>query len=817
MLKYNNININKVYKGTELVKKVQINSSTSYIYIIDESEPVACPDVVSTMTGYDGTANEVYAQDAEKWYMRNNLGLYEEYGIMEEVNSLASATYYDGKLVIFNAHEYEYNGGWNDLGATTATTRTIQSPSYISRTSSNYWEIPVDYTANTDTKFTMGVKSTNNGGAAIIGSTGSSDSNDYRVFMSARRYYYDVVNGRIYTTTSTGMLDTWARLEFGNYYIKDLATGSNLVTGSTMTFQRQDTMVLGYGDSDTFDISALTMYHGSEKVRDFIPAIDNGEICLYDKVSEQYFKTRNNIYPLSGGTITQVEVSGGIVYPKDYAEKAEPEDNVTVSSLDEIACPYEGMTAIVDEQAYRYTNGQWQETERDWSREYLTFKALESGTFSFSGNSVDYSLDNGKTWTILASNTPTPTVNAGNSIMFKAEITPSSSIGVGTFSSTGRYEAMGNPYSLLYGDNFVGVTDISAKTYALYRLFYNSSNLVSAEKLSLPATTLANFCYYYMFYACTSLTTAPELPATKMASYCYDAMFMTCTALTTTQNVLTFNASGATACFADMFRRCKSLTKTVYLQPNGSNPAYGASGYCRNMYAECTSLTQIQNLPPVQLSGTLGVIGSAPSAYTGMFSGCTSLVTAPLPQVTGLSNYCFEGMFRNCTSLTGFMGSSTRLPATTLKPYCYSYMFAGCSSLVNVPVLPATRLTGAQYCYNRMFHSCTSLTVAPELPATTLVNYGYNLMFYGCTSLVNAPDLPATTLTNQCYEGMFQNSGVQRIKYMALSEPSSTYTYNWADGLPSTGTFIKNANATWTNTFGASAIPTGWTVETATP
>ena len=47
----------------------------------------------------------------------------------------------------------------------------------------------------------------------------------------------------------------------------------------------------------------------------------------------------------------------------------------------------------------------------------------------------------------------------------------------------------------------------------------------------LPATTLANYCYWGMFMSCTSLTTAPALPATTLANFCYWGMFQRCTKL----------------------------------------------------------------------------------------------------------------------------------------------------------------------------------------------------------------------------------------------------------------------------------------------
>ena len=39
----------------------------------------------------------------------------------------------------------------------------------------------------------------------------------------------------------------------------------------------------------------------------------------------------------------------------------------------------------------------------------------------------------------------------------------------------------------------------------------------------------------------------------------------------------------------------------------------------------------------------------------------------------------------------------------------------------------------------------------------------------------------------------------------------NTYLNHWLEGVSSTGTFVKNAAATWTNK--QAGIPTGWTVQ----
>ena len=43
--------------------------------------------------------------------------------------------------------------------------------------------------------------------------------------------------------------------------------------------------------------------------------------------------------------------------------------------------------------------------------------------------------------------------------------------------------------------------------------------------------TMADYCYFFMFQGCTSLTQAPALPAITLASECYDSMFYGCTSL----------------------------------------------------------------------------------------------------------------------------------------------------------------------------------------------------------------------------------------------------------------------------------------------
>ena len=175
-----------------------------------------------------------------------------------------------------------------------------------------------------------------------------------------------------------------------------------------------------------------------------------------------------------------------------------------------------------------------------------------------------------------------------------------------------------------YGVRFV----LSAKAGC----YGNINTLLDYEN---PPTTLATYCYQFMFYGCTSLTTAPALPATTLEFECYSHMFQGCTSLTTAPEL-----------------PATTLARFCYL----------------GMFQGCTSLTTAPELPATTL---------AESCYQSMFNGCTSLTTAPALPAKKLAADCYRSMFQGCASLT----TAPALPATTLRSRCYQSMFQDCTGL----------------------------------------------------------------------------------------------------------------------------------------
>ena len=140
------------------------------------------------------------------------------------------------------------------------------------------------------------------------------------------------------------------------------------------------------------------------------------------------------------------------------------------------------------------------------TKDYLTIVALEDGlTAKLSVNACEYCVDGNGNWKFLPANTETETVNAGQTLSFRGNLTPISSNGIGTFTVNKYFNLKGNCMSLLFGDEAKDCFSLSNKHYAFMNLFYSSNRLVNAKGLVLQATTLAIDCYFQMFRDCTSI------------------------------------------------------------------------------------------------------------------------------------------------------------------------------------------------------------------------------------------------------------------------------------------------------------------------
>ena len=314
--------------------------------------------------------------------------------------------------------------------------------------------------------------------------------------------------------------------------------------------------------------------------------------------------------------------------------------------------------------------------------EPLTFEAKVAGAvvkFKLASNAlgnVEY-CTNGSTWLYYASEQAITLTNVGDKVMFRGNNATytTSNTERSNFSCSDDCYVYGNVMSLIHPTGYATLTTLPADS-TFYGLFRSNEHIVNhaTKPLVLPATTLTNGCYEFMFFGCKGLTKAPVLPATTLAENCYRQMFTDCS-LTEAPDLPATTL--ALECYAAMFAGCP-LTEAPALL------ATTLAGNCYlSMFWNCKSLTTAPVLPVTTL---------AFGCYQSMFRGCTSLQTAPALPATTLTENCYANMFEGCTSLT----TAPDLPAETLVDYCYSYMFSGCTQLNSVKCM-ATDIS-AHYC-----------------------------------------------------------------------------------------------------------------------
>jgi hypothetical protein len=223
----------------------------------------------------------------------------------------------------------------------------------------------------------------------------------------------------------------------------------------------------------------------------------------------------------------------------------------------------------------------------------------------------------------------------------------------------------------------------------------------------------------------------------------------------------------------------------------------------------------------IACSGNYVVYGNIMSLLYGeSYTGETSLSSFGTNTLAGL----FWANINRIGSDTGTATTNTTLisaenlvlPATTLKLGCYNGMFRCCVNLEYSPKeLPALYL-GQNEVYSSMFDECYNLRTTPEIKAVNLAGgtQQFRRMFRVQNTSANPRlteiHLPRIeTLASQCYQEMFKGQkNLSYIECLATDKTANKCLDNWVNGVASSGTFVKDANASWNN--GNSGIPNGW-------
>ena len=139
----------------------------------------------------------------------------------------------------------------------------------------------------------------------------------------------------------------------------------------------------------------------------------------------------------------------------------------------------------------------------------LTFTATQANStvkyVSYGSNTPDVKYSNdGRIWNTWTANTDISLEDVGDKVYVKGN-------NINGFStSTSNYTKFSMTGKIAASENIMSLIDDDARTAK-----------------AIPC----DYCFYNMFYGCTSLESAPELPATTLADYCYSHMFFVCSAI----------------------------------------------------------------------------------------------------------------------------------------------------------------------------------------------------------------------------------------------------------------------------------------------
>ena len=193
-----------------------------------------------------------------------------------------------------------------------------------------------------------------------------------------------------------------------------------------------------------------------------------------------------------------------------------------------------------------------------------TFKMTEYNAYKISG--LEYSVG-GNEWATLEAGTGVSFGGTEGDLRLRGKNvngTASSTSDCSNITFTNpdvNVACTGDIRTLLNWKNYRTVDTQNARFFYLFR---ECSVLTSAPEL--PATTLADGCYYGMFAVCTSLTSAPKLPAETLADNCYSGMFEGCTSLTSAPKLPAETL--ADGCYSGMFSDCTKLSNVTMLAPS---------------------------------------------------------------------------------------------------------------------------------------------------------------------------------------------------------------------------------------------------------
>lgn len=397
MIEINQNNIVKIIYGNRQYIKAYKNHFV--VYKIKESgELTPCFAVADDINNYtDRIYIDVYDKATLQWFKLNNINEYEPYGIIEAVDDIDSATYYTGKLIMYNGYEYKRTESeWINVGE-------LEASPYLYVNQANHGWFNFDYFWDNNYRMEIDCRLTpcQDGDTGFMGKSFLLTS-PLELCMWGNGFYFDfhtpnsttsptVVNRDYnYRNSCNPSISAYADKRLLRFTLRtnpyqyvevyDIAAETNVYTSTknslgTMNYctsaeytvsvfhsQHTGGILTNMGFTNIRVYSADNVITNNIVVRDRKDST-NYSVYLEDTITGKTFENVNPDHPCA------IEYLGNGTPPVQYDVKVPPADEVEYTTLEQLnlmECPWVGMTAYIgsDKIFYSFENtNTWENTK----------------------------------------------------------------------------------------------------------------------------------------------------------------------------------------------------------------------------------------------------------------------------------------------------------------------------------------------------------------------------------------------------------------------------------------------------------------------
>jgi hypothetical protein len=154
---------------------------------------------------------------------------------------------------------------------------------------------PIDLGIKASSEYVINMKFVMNyaSGDCFLGNRNVGERDTFRFFGYSNSWYLDYGSGNNYNRINGGYGITNSNgyeIQIGNRYIKNLSTGKNIISGSSVSsFTKSYNVYAFYSDNEKGKIYYIEFVKDGTTIAKYIPCLNYGVVCLYEEIEKKFY------------------------------------------------------------------------------------------------------------------------------------------------------------------------------------------------------------------------------------------------------------------------------------------------------------------------------------------------------------------------------------------------------------------------------------------------------------------------------------------------------------------------------------------------